>query len=141
MNTIEIIAFLSLILQIVTLSVVIFGYIMKRRMKFIVHGTMMLVAVVVQFFSFLFIMGPAFIIIFENGLSQRPVLLSMATLIHAGLGGASLTAGIWIASSWHLQTSIEKCIKRKFIMRYLIVIWILALILGITLYMLLYVFA
>jgi uncharacterized membrane protein YozB (DUF420 family) len=139
MNTIEIIAFLSLILQIVTLSVVIFGYIMKRRNKFIVHGTMMLVAVIVQFFSFLFIMGPAFFIIFENGLSQRPVLLSIATLIHAGLGGASLMTGIWIAVSWHLQTSIVKCIQKRHIMRYLIITWILALVLGIILYLMLYI--
>jgi hypothetical protein len=139
MNVIAIIAFLSLVLQIVTLSIVIFGYIMKRRMKFIVHGTMMLVAVILQFFSFLLIMGPAFIIIIGNGLSQRPVLLSTVTLIHAGLGGASLIAGIWIAASWHLQTSIVKCIQKRHIMRYLIITWILALILGITLYLMLYI--
>ncbi|MCJ7634299.1 hypothetical protein MUP77_18155 [Candidatus Bathyarchaeota archaeon] len=114
---------------------------MKRKMRLISHGTLMLVAVILQFFSFLLIMGPAFFSLAENGLIQRPTLLSIVTIVHAILGGAALVTGIWIASSWHLQTSIEKCIKRKFIMRYLIVIWILALILGITLYMLLYVFA
>jgi hypothetical protein len=139
MNIIATIAFLSLVLQIVTLSIVIFGYIMKRRMKFIVHGTMMLVAVILQFFSFLLIMGPAFIIIIENGLSQRPVLLSIVTLFHAGLGGVSLTAGIWIAGSWHLQTSIVKCIQKRHIMRYLIITWILTLILGVTLYLMTYI--
>ena len=139
MNIIPIMAFLSLVLQIATLSVVIFGYIMKRRMKFIVHGTMMLVAVILQFFSFLFIMAPAFIIIIEKGLSQKPILLSIITLSHVGLGGASLSAGIWIAASWHLQTSIVKCIQKRHIMHYLIITWILASILGIILYLMLYI--
>jgi hypothetical protein len=100
----------------------------------------MLVAVVIQFFSFLLIMGPSFFSLVENGFLQRPIWLSTVTLVHASLGGISLATGIWITASWHLQTSIENCIKRKPIMRYLIVTWILTLILGITLYTLLYVF-
>jgi hypothetical protein len=139
MDIVGLIAFLSLIVQIITLSIVISGYIMKRRLKFREHGTLMLVAVIMQFFSFLLIMGPAFFIIIANGFAQRPILLSTVTLFHAGLGGVSLAAGIWIAGSWHLQTSIIKCIQKRHIMRYLIVTWILALILGITLYMLTYI--
>jgi uncharacterized membrane protein YozB (DUF420 family) len=130
MDIVGLIAFLSLIVQIITLSIVISGYIMKRRLKFREHGTLMLVAVIMQFFSFLLIMGPAFFIIIANGFAQRPILLSTVTLFHAGLG---------IAGSWHLQTSIIKCIQKRHIMRYLIVTWILALILGITLYMLTYI--
>jgi hypothetical protein len=139
MNIIVLIASISLVVQIVTLSIVISGYIMKRRMKFIEHGTMMLVAVVMQFFSFLLIMGPAFFIIIENGFVQRPILLSTVTLVHAILGGTALATGIWITGSWHLQTSIEKCIKRKKVMKPLIITWIVALIFGITLYVLTYV--
>jgi hypothetical protein len=60
MDYIVLIALLSLVVQIVTLSIVVSGYILKRRMRFIGHGTLMLVAVVMQFFSFLLIMGPAF---------------------------------------------------------------------------------
>jgi hypothetical protein len=139
MDIVALIAFLSLIVQIITLSIVISGYVMKKRMNFRRHGTLMLVAVIMQFFSFLLIMGPAFIIIIANGLAQRAILLSTVTLFHAGLGGVSLAAGIWIVGSWHLQTSIIKCVQKKLVMRYLIVTWILALILGITLYMLTYI--
>jgi hypothetical protein len=139
-DIIVLIASLSLVVQIATLSIVISGYILKRRMQLIRHGTLMLVAVVLQFFSFLLIMGPAFLSLVENGLVQRPIWLSTITLFHASLGGVALATGIWITASWHLQTSIDNCIKRKVVMRYLIVIWILALILGITLYTLLYVF-
>ena len=139
MNIILLIASLSLVVQIVTLSIVISGYIMKRKKRLIEHGTIMLVAVAMQFVSFMLIMGPAFLLIVENGFLQRPILLSAVTLVHAILGGTALATGIWITGSWHLQTSIENCIRKRGIMRYLIITWILALILGITLYVLTYV--
>lgn len=132
------IASISLIVQIVTLSIVISGYILKRKMQFRNHGTLMLVAIIMQFISFLLIMGPAFWSLAENGLIQKPIWVSTVTIVHAGLGGVALAIGIWIAASWHLKTSIEPCIKKKWIMRYLIIAWISALILGIILYTLLY---
>ena len=138
MDYFQLIATISLIVQIVTLSIVISGYILKRKMQFRNHGTLMLVAIIMQFISFLLIMGPAFVSLAENGLIQKPILVSTVTIVHASLGGVVLAIGIWIAASWHLRTSIEPCIKKKWIMRYLIVAWISALILGITLYTLLY---
>jgi uncharacterized membrane protein YozB (DUF420 family) len=132
------IASISLIVQVLTLSIVISGYILKRKMRFRNHGTLMLVAIIMQFISFLLIMGPAFVSLAENGLIQRPIWVSTVTIVHASLGGIVLAIGIWIVSSWHLQTSIERCIKKKWIMRYLIVAWISALILGIILYTILY---
>jgi hypothetical protein len=139
MDYILLIASLSLVVQLITLSILISGYILKRKMKFIKHGTLMLVAVAMQSVSFLLVMGPAFLLIIENGLVQKPILLSTVTLVHAILGGTSLATGIWIAGSWHLQTSVENCIRKRNIMRYLIITWILALIFGITLYVLTYV--
>ncbi|MGA2682926.1 MAG: hypothetical protein ABSF44_14130 [Candidatus Bathyarchaeia archaeon] len=138
MNIITLIASLSLIVQIVTLSIVIYGYILKRKTRFAQHGTLMLVAVAMQFVSFMLIMGPAFLVIVENGFSQKPILISAVTLAHVGLGTTALATGIWITGSWHLQTSITNCMKKSYIMRYLIVIWILALSFGITHYVLTY---
>lgn len=139
MNYILLVASLSLVVQLLTLSIVISGYILKRRMEFIKHGTLMLVGVAMQSVSFMLVMGPAFLLIIENGLAQKPLLLSTVTLIHAILGGTALATGIWITGSWHLQASIENCIRKKNIMRYLIITWVLALIFGITLYVLTYV--
>jgi uncharacterized membrane protein YozB (DUF420 family) len=138
MDYIVLLATLSLIVQIVTLSIVITGYFFKRKMKFIKHGTLMLIAIIMQFCSFLLIMGPAFLSLAQNGLIQKPTLLATVTFVHASLGAITLIIGIWIAGAWHLQSSIEGCIKRKTIMRYLIIVWISALVLGITLYLLLY---
>jgi hypothetical protein len=139
MNIIVLIATLNLILQLVILSVVISGYILKRKMRLIEHGTFMLVAVVMQSFSFALVMGPALVIIIELGFFQKPILLYTVTLFHAILGGTSLATGIWITASWHLQTSIKDCIRKRPVMRYLIITWILALIFGISLYLLTYV--
>jgi hypothetical protein len=139
MDYVLLIASLSLVVQLVTLSLVISGYILKRRMRFIEHGSLMSVAIAMQFVSFMLVMGPAFLIIVENGFVQRPILLSTVTLVHASLGGTALVTGIWITGSWHFQTSTENCIRKRHIMRYLIVTWITALILGITLYLLTYV--
>jgi hypothetical protein len=130
---------LNLVLQITTMSIVFSGYILKRKMKLIEHGTLMLVAVAIQSVSFLLVMGPAFLIILENGFVQRPILLSTVTIVHAILGGTALAIGIWITGSWHLQTSIENCIRKRIMMRYLIITWIFALVFGISFYVLTYV--
>jgi hypothetical protein len=139
MNYILLIVTLNLVLQITTMSIVFSGYILKRKMKLIEHGTLMLVAVAIQSVSFLLVMGPAFLIILENGFVQRPILLSTVTIVHAILGGTALAIGIWITGSWHLQTSIENCIRKRIMMRYLIITWIFALVFGISFYVLTYV--
>ncbi len=138
MNYLVLIATLNLVLQIATLSIVISGYILKRRMRLIRHGIFMLVAVVLELFSFALVMGPSFLSLVGSGFVQRPILLSTVTIVHASLGAVTLVTGIWIAGSWHLQTSIDNCKKRKGVMRYLFVIWILTLIFGIILYTLLH---
>ena len=138
MSFLVLIATLNLVLQIATLSIVISGYILKRKMQLIRHGTFMLVAVVLELLSFGLVMGPSFLSLVGSGFLQRPILLATVTIVHAILGAVTLVTGIWIAGSWHLQTSIDKCKKRKGIMRYLFALWIVTVIIGIILYMLLH---
>ena len=139
MEIIVLLATANLILQIVTLAMLLLAYILKRRGAFLKHGTLMLVAVVVHTFSFLLAMGPALWSLVENGLIQDLSWLSIVTLIHASFGAIALAVGIWLVGSWHLQSSTKNCSKRKIVMRYVFVLWVLALILGITLFTLLYV--
>jgi uncharacterized membrane protein YozB (DUF420 family) len=63
------------------------------------------------------------------------------TLVHAGLGGTALVLGVFLVASWHLQASTQNCMRRKKMMRLTFVLWVLALILGILLYTLLYILA
>ena len=82
---------MSLIVQLVTLLIVIYSYILKRKMKFIEHGSWMLVAVAMQIVSLMIIMGPSLFIILESGFVQRPILLSTVTFVHASLGQHSVS--------------------------------------------------
>ena len=138
MYSIFLMATLSLAAQIVTLSMIIYGYILKKKGKFLTHGTLMFVALVVHFSSFLLLMTPAFLSLYHNGFLQKLTWLSLTTLTHATLGSVTLVSAIYLVGVWHFQASTRNCIKRRFFMRYVFVLWILSLILGIALYGLLY---
>jgi uncharacterized membrane protein YozB (DUF420 family) len=141
MDSIMAMATISLALQIVTLSIVLSGYVLKRKGQFLSHGTLMSVALIIQVASFLLIMGPSFLSLVENGHIQELTWVSFVTLLHASLGGITLVVGSWIVGGWHLQNSTENCVRKRIVMRYVFVVWTLSLILGIILYMLLYVHA
>ncbi len=131
----------NLVLEIIILMVLFAAFTLKRKGKFLRHGGMMLVGVVLSILSFVIVMGPALFSLVQNGLFDNPGRLYFVTLVHAGLGGTALVLGGFLVASWHLQASTQNCVRRKKIMRLTFVLWVLALILGILLYMLLYVLA
>jgi hypothetical protein len=63
---------------------------------------------------------------------------SFITVIHAVLGGVTLILAIWLIASWHFQRFLRSCARRKKAMRLVFVMWIIALLLGILLYLYLY---
>jgi uncharacterized membrane protein YozB (DUF420 family) len=131
----------NLVLEIIILTVLFAAFALKRKGKFRAHGGMMLAGVVLNILSFAIVMGPAFLSLGQNGLFNHPGRLYYVTLVHAGLGGTALVLGVFLVASWHLKASIQECMRRKKIMRLTFILWILALILGILLYMLLYILA
>ena len=131
----------NLVLEIIILMVLLAAFALKRRGKFLKHGSMMLAGVILNILSFAIVMGPAFLSLGQNGLFNHSGRLYYVTLAHAGLGGTALVLGVFLVASWHLQASFQKCMRRKKIMRLTFILWVLALILGILLYMLLYVLA
>ena len=131
----------NLVLEIIILMVLFAAFALKRKGKFLKHGGMMLVGVVLNILSFVIVMGPALFSFGQNGLFDHPGRLYFVTLVHAGLGGIALVLGVFLVASWHLQASAQNCVRRKKIMLLTFVLWVLALILGILLYMLLYILA
>jgi len=131
----------NLVLEIIILMVLFAAFALKRKGKFLKHGGMMLVGVVLNILSFVIVMGPALFSLGQNGLFDHPGRLYFVTLAHAGLGGTALVLGVFLVASWHLQASTQNCMRRKKIMRLTFVLWVLALILGILFYMLLYILA
>jgi len=131
----------NLVLEIIILIVLFAAFALKRKGKFLEHGRTMLAGVVLNILSFAIVMGPAFLSLGQNGLFDHPGRLYLVTLVHAGLGGTALVLGVFLVASWHLQASTQNCMRRKKIMRLTFMLWILALILGILLYMILYILA
>jgi uncharacterized membrane protein YozB (DUF420 family) len=121
-----------------TIALILLGSIsFKLKRKYVLHGAMMLVAVVLNVFSFLFVMLPSLLGL-EILRTQPLHMLSIVALAHACIGAVSLILGTWIIGSWHLRSSIKSCVERKRVMRLVLILWSLALVVGIVLYMFLY---
>jgi uncharacterized membrane protein YozB (DUF420 family) len=132
-----ILAQFNLIFQIIILAVLFVGFGLKQRGKFVAHGSTMLIAVVLSAVSFLLAMGPSFFSL-SGFISEQPThVLSVAVIIHGILGAIAEILGIYLVVSWGLRKSVQSC-QRKRIMRVTMVLWPIAVFLGILLYALLY---
>lgn len=98
----------------------------------------MLVVVILNAVSFLLIMGPSLSSMREFIALNVSNELAAAALIHAAFGSVAEIVGIYVVASWHLQPTVQKCIKRKKLMRLAFVLWVVALVFGIIVYRLLY---
>jgi uncharacterized membrane protein YozB (DUF420 family) len=128
---------INLVFQFAMLALLGLGMVLKRRKKLFAHGTTMLVALILNTFSFLLVMGPSLLNL-EQLLVEQPLdRLSMVTMTHATFGSAAEILGIWVVASWHLQTSIRNCAGKKKLMRVTFLLWGISLIMGVLLYMLL----
>jgi len=124
-------------LQIGILALIWVAYFTKKRQKYFIHGTLMLVGVVLNVVSFLLVMGPS-LLSFEIIRTQPLHEYSLITLTHAAIGGIALILGAITVASWHLQSSTKSCVKKKRLMKPTIILWTIALVLGILLYSILY---
>jgi uncharacterized membrane protein YozB (DUF420 family) len=61
------------------------------------------------------------------------------TVAHAIIGSLVEIMGLWLVVSWLFNRSnVEKCFKRKNVMRVTIALWLAELVLGVFVYMMLY---
>lgn len=126
----------SLVIQIVVLALLIGAIVLKSQKKFRQHGITMLSAVALHITSILAVMIPSLAAFFG-----APDLISYAdvfvifTLIHVAAGVTAALLGVWLVSAWHLQTNMQTCFKKKRLMDATLVLWLLAIILGIVLYL------
>ena len=127
----------NVVFQLVIALILLGSISFKLKRKYVLHGAMMLVAVVLNVFSFLFVMLPSLLGL-EIIRTQPLHIFSIVALAHACIGAVSMILGVWIVGSWHLQSSTVNCVKRRIIMRLVLILWLLALVVGIVLYMFLY---
>jgi uncharacterized membrane protein YozB (DUF420 family) len=65
-------------------------------------------------------------------------LLVIASLVHGLLGSIAVVLGIWLVASWRLQKDMQMCFAKKKIMRGTLTLWVIAILLGIFMYISLY---
>ncbi len=139
MDYTQLIATISLTIQLIVLGLLISGYTLKRMKKFRQHGITMLTAVVLHLIVIFWVMVPSFmkgIIPYISG--NGADIIVIIGLVHAALGIIAAVLGTWIVGSWRLRQTLQYCIPKKRIMLLTITLWIIAIALGILLYLRLY---
>jgi uncharacterized membrane protein YozB (DUF420 family) len=126
--------------QVLILATLFASIAFKLKRRFFLHGATVLIALVMNTVSFLLVMLPSLMNkeIFRTQSVFTPFY--SVTLAHAVLGAIAEILAVWLVASWHLQSSTRNCVRKRKVMDMTLVLWILALLLGILLYAYLNVF-
>jgi uncharacterized membrane protein YozB (DUF420 family) len=136
MDYYQLVATISLVIQIVVLVLLFGGIWLKGMKKFRQHGITMLTAVVLHTVIILAWMIPSFSSLFSSpGSINLADIIVVTTLVHAFVGITADILGIWLVASWRLQADMKTCFAKKKIMRVTLTLWLIALVLGIILYL------
>jgi uncharacterized membrane protein YozB (DUF420 family) len=136
MNYYQFVATVSLVIQIVVLVLLFGGIWLKGMKKFRQHGIAMLTAVVLHTIVILAWMIPIFSSLFSSPSSINLAdMITVTILVHAFMGIAAVLLGIWLFASWRLRADMKNCFAKKSVMRVTITLWLIALVLGIILYL------
>lgn len=132
-------ATLSLTIQIAILFLLLYGYWLKRKAKFPQHARVMAAALGLHLSVIFAFMVPALVLALIPGfvVPHLSGLTSVVTLVHVPLGVAAVSLGLWLVLSWR-SSGLEGCFKRKKIMLTTITVWVSALVIGISLFTILY---
>jgi hypothetical protein len=129
-------AFANLIIQIIVLLLISLSLILKKKKRFVWHGNIMLVAVLINGLLLVAHMGPSLIYLLRE---EIPVLdpVAFLGLFHGVIGAVAEFLGIWLVGTWaYIQSETKYCIKRKKLMQIILGFWVLALGLGFLYYLL-----
>ena len=127
---------ISLAIQIVVLGLLIGAVLLKNQKKYRNHGLAMLSAVVLHILSIIVVMVPSSAGFFGMPSSMNFAdALVISVVVHIFTGILAAFLGVWLVSSWHLQKTLQTCFKKKRIMDATLVLWLLAIALGIILYL------
>lgn len=78
--------------QIVILSLILAGFFLKLKGKYLLHGVLMFLGVVLNIVSFILVMGPS-ILGFEIIVVQPLSYISLIAVVHGVIGGIALISG------------------------------------------------
>ena len=125
---------ISMILQLAALCVLVIGFIIVKRRKYMPHGVTMFIATLLNIASVVAVMLP---VVFSLGDTSIPGF-NLLFRSHIILGIAILAISIWILADWRFQKPGPTCFQRKNWMLGLGVVWTAQLIIGMLLFLKLY---
>ena len=131
---------LNLIVQIIAFILVLAALVYKAKGKFKIHGSIMGVAVILHFVTFIVAMGPSFVKSIDFFMTETSQLGVQTLWVHALTGVLSLVLGFFLVFAWITNVSkIELCFRRKRIMDATIILWAVSLVFGIATYLIFYI--
>jgi uncharacterized membrane protein YozB (DUF420 family) len=133
---------LNLILQVVILAILGLAIVARLKHSFVKHALMMGSAIVLHTFAIFAIMIPSLLSMESSPaglLKDLLTRLALITVTHAIVGSLVEIIGVLLVALWLFNRSkVDKCFKRKNIMRVTIALWLTELVLGFFVYMILY---
>lgn len=130
----------SLILQLVVLALLLYGYLLKRKLRFRRHGLIMATAALLHLGFVLGIMIPSFVLaIIPDYIIAAPLMLvSIVGLIHGVTGTVTIVLAVWLVFAWRFRKDFSGCFSRKKIMLPTLTLWVATLLLGVVLFLIFY---
>jgi len=132
----------NLLLQVAIFAVLLVGFLLaKFRRSFMKHGVTMLTALVLHTILIFGVMVPSLLSMEEAGLlANLSSSLALFTFPHAVLGSIVEVLAIYLVGTFLFNRGdVKACFKNKRFMQVTIVLWFLEIILGVYIYILLYV--
>lgn len=127
-NPFALIATTSLTIEIIVLFLLLYGYMLKRQLKFRRHGITMAVAVVLHLIMIFAIMIPSFVLaVFPDFIVPNVSgMISVVSVIHVVAGALAVSLGVWLVASWRFQ-DLKGCFTKKRFMLLTMIVWLVSL--------------
>lgn len=127
----------NFIIQFIVLGLIGVSLILKRRRNYIWHGNTMLVAVIVNLLLLAMHMAPSFVGVGEDIVAHPLNFTPIVGVVHGISGATAEIFAIWIVVTWaYITSSTAYCSRRKKAMRWTLILWLVAIALGIAYYIL-----
>lgn len=130
----ELMAQANLIIQTIVLLLIVFAIVLARKKKFVWHGNVMLVTVIITGLLLIMHMGPTFFNVVREGVGSLDGV-ALFGMTHGIIGTVAWALGIWLTVVWaHLESETKFCIRNKKWMPRILALWIIALVFGYVYY-------
>jgi hypothetical protein len=125
---------LSMLMQLIALSILIIGFIIVKRKMYTYHGALMFVALLTNTVAILTVMIPVALRLTDTSIPGFNLLFRSHALLGLIVEGIS----IYLVADWRFREPGPTCFQRKNWMLGLSLFWMTELIIGMLLFMKLY---